>query len=140
MVPAVLRIGALATQCGVSIDTIRYYERCKLLPRAGRSRGGFRLFAPDAVERIRFIKQAQELGFSLEEIGALLTPGGGATCRSVRDLLQAKLTALDERMRAMQEFRHVLTAHLAACERELQQRGEAAECPVMADITRSQRR
>jgi hypothetical protein len=43
-------------------------------------------------------------------------------------------------MRAMQEFRHVLTAHLAACERELQQRGEAAECPVMADITRSQRR
>jgi len=60
MVPSVLRIGALATQCGVSIDTIRYYERCKLLPRAGRSRGGFRLFAPDAVERIRFIKQAQE--------------------------------------------------------------------------------
>jgi MerR family mercuric resistance operon transcriptional regulator len=78
MVPSVLRIGALATHCGVSIDTIRYYERCKLLPRAGRSRGGFRLFAPDAVERIRFIKQAQELGFSLDEVGALLTPGGGA--------------------------------------------------------------
>jgi len=62
MVPSVLRIGALATQCGVSIDTIRYYERCKLLPRAGRSRGGFRLFAPDAVERIRFIKQETGAG------------------------------------------------------------------------------
>ena len=97
------------------------------------------MFAPDAVERIRFIKQAQELGFSLEEVGALLTPGGAATCRSVRDLLQAKRTALDERMRAMREFRHVLTVHLAACERELQQRGEAAECPVMAGSTRSQR-
>ena len=68
-----LKIGEVATLAGVSIDTVRYYERQKLLARAPRSSGGFRFFPPETVERIQFIKQAQELGFSLGEIRELLS-------------------------------------------------------------------
>ena len=63
-----LRIGEVARRAGVSIDTLRYYEKVRLLPRTSRSSGGFRLFAPEHIEKVRFIKQAQELGFSLDEI------------------------------------------------------------------------
>jgi len=61
------RIGEVASRTGVSIDALRYYEKRRLLGRAKRSSGGFRLFANDAVERVLFIRQAQELGFSLAE-------------------------------------------------------------------------
>ncbi|MGH9752543.1 MAG: heavy metal-responsive transcriptional regulator [Blastocatellia bacterium] len=131
-----LRIGEVATRSGVSIDTIRYYERRKLLPRAERSRGGFRLYTPEVVERLRFIKQAQEIGLSLDEIGDLLATGGVAECRRVRDLLQARLEDVDARIKAMRKFRRSLASHLAACERELKERGNAARCPVVIEIAR----
>src|SRR4051794_31196805 len=101
-----LRIGELAARSGVSVDTVRYYERQRLLPSAARTGGGFRLFKPEAVERIRFIKHAQEIGLSLDEIKELMTVGGGAgECRRVRDLLRVKLAELDERIKAMRNFR-----------------------------------
>jgi DNA-binding transcriptional MerR regulator len=135
-----LRIGEVAARSGVSIDTVRYYERRRLLPAAPRTEGGYRLFTPEAVERVRFIKQAQELGFSLDEIGELLTTGGAHECRRVRDLLKVKLTELDERLRLMQEFRKTLAQHLAACERELSRRREEAVCPVLVKISRAEAR
>lgn len=136
MVGSELRIGEVAARAGVSIDTVRYYEKRKLLPRAARTEGGFRLFAPVAVERVQFIKQAQDIGLSLEEIGQLLASGGGAAeCYQMRDLLLAKLTEIDERMRRMQKFRKTLARHLTACEKELQANGEAASCPVVVEIT-----
>lgn len=137
MAQIVLRIGELAAQGGVSIDTIRYYERRKLLPHAGRSSGGFRLYTPEAVERLRFIRQAQEIGFSLDEIGRLLASGGAAECRRVSDLLRAKLGELDERIQAMRRFRHTLADHLEACERELRTHGKSAQCPIIVEITQS---
>jgi DNA-binding transcriptional MerR regulator len=130
-----LRIGELATRSGVSIDTVRYYERRKLLPLAVRSAGGFRLFPCEAVARVSFIKQAQELGFSLEEIAELLTTGGANECRRVRDHLKSKLTELDERLRLMQDFRQTLAQHLAACERELRRYRDDAVCPVLVKIS-----
>ena len=136
-----LLIGEVAERTGVSIDTVRYYERRNLLPRAARTRGGFRVFGPEAVERILFIKQAQGLGFSLDEIERLLTGGGrgAAECRGVRDLLRVKLTELDERMKAMGKFRETLANHLAACEGELKRHGEGAECPVIVEISHVER-
>jgi DNA-binding transcriptional MerR regulator len=139
MTSPVLRIGELAAQSGVSIDTIRYYERRKLLPHAGRTSGGFRLYTPEAVGRLRFIKQAQEIGFSLDEIGELLSSGGAAECQRVRDLLRAKLDELDERIGAMRRFRGTLADHLAACERELKKKGAAAQCPVLTGIAQIRR-
>lgn len=133
-----LRIGEVALRAGVSIDTVRYYERRRLLPAAPRTEGGFRLFAPETVERVRFIKQAQELGFSLDEIGELLTTGGANECRRVRDHLKVKLTELDERILLMREFRRLLSRHLAACEKELDEHGKAAQCPVVVRIARAE--
>jgi DNA-binding transcriptional MerR regulator len=130
-----LRIGEVALRSGVSIDTVRYYERRRLLPAAPRTEGGFRLFSKETVERVRFIKQAQELGFSLDEIGELLTTGGASECRRVRDHLKIKLAELDGRIRLMQDFRKTLNRHLAACERELRRRSEAAVCPVLVEIS-----
>jgi DNA-binding transcriptional MerR regulator len=129
---AELRIGEVAKRSDVSIDTLRYYERLRLLPPTRRSSGGFRLFTPEHIERVQFIKQAQQLGFSLDEIKGLLATGGADECRKVRDLLQRKLTELDERLKSMKGFRRVLAKHLSGCEGELKQHGEAACCPVIA--------
>lgn len=126
-----LQIGEVAKRAGVSIDTLRYYEKMKLLPKPTRSSGGFRLFAPEHIKRVRFIKQAQELGFSLDEIKGVLATGGAEECRRVRDLLKRKLSELDERLKAMKDFRRVLTRHLSACEVELQQHKDSACCPVL---------
>ena len=72
------------------------------------------------------------MGFSLEEIKGLLATGGAEECRKVRDLLQRKLTELDDRLKAMKGFRRVLARHLSECEAELKQHGESACCPVVA--------
>jgi DNA-binding transcriptional MerR regulator len=132
-----LQIGEVAARAGVSVDTIRYYERRKLIKRASRSVGGFRLFAPEAIERIKFIKQAQELGFSLDEVREFLTDGDGINeCRRVRDLLSSKISEIDERMKKMREFRRVLQSNLTACEREIEEHGKEAHCPVIVNIER----
>src|SRR5712691_1654628 len=127
-----LRIGELAARAGVSIDALRYYERLKLLPRAQRTAGGFRLFGPESIECVQFIKHAQELGLTLNEIKGLLATGGAEECRRVRDLLSKKIEELDARMDSMKKFRRVLAIHLIECERELSERGQNACCPVVA--------
>ncbi|MBV8819165.1 MAG: MerR family transcriptional regulator [Acidobacteriaceae bacterium] len=133
-----LRIGEVAEQAEVSIDTVRYYERRHLLPRAHRTQGGFRLFPAETIERIRFIRQAQEVGLSLEEIESIVTVGGGATeCRRISTLLQSKLSVLEARITAMLEFQQRLIHYLRACEVELGTQGTATKCPVIKEITSS---
>jgi MerR family mercuric resistance operon transcriptional regulator len=132
-----LRIGQVATRAGVSVDTIRYYEKRSLLPRAPRSEGGFRLFAVETIERVQFIKQAQEMGFSLDQIATLLTGGGAGECRKVRDLLQAKVQEIRQRMNALRGFTNTLSRHLRACEEELTRSGTAAKCPVIVELGHS---
>ena len=133
-----LQIGEVAARAGVSIDTVRYYEKRRLLARAPRTSGGFRLFTEETVSRIRFIRQAQEIGLSLDEIKGLLAGGGANECRRMSELLRNKLRELDERIKAMQEFRRTLARHLTTCEKELNQRGEAARCPVLVEITQTE--
>ena len=133
------RIGEVAQRAGVSVDTIRYYEKRKLLPPSPRSEGGFRLFAVETIERVRFIKQAQEMGFSLDEIRTLLTGGGSEACGQMRDLLHAKLEEIDQRMNGLRTFKRMLTSHLQACEAELARHGAAAKCPVVAEISHATR-
>ncbi len=130
-----LQIGELAEQAHVSIDAIRYYERRGLLPIAPRTQGGYRLFPALMVERLRFIKQAQELGFSLDEIGTLGGTGRGANCVQVHELLTVKLADLDGRLRRLREFRKTLVGFLAECEEELRTHADSPDCPVVAEIT-----
>ncbi len=129
-----LQIGNVAARSGVSVDTVRYYERLELLPQASRTSGGYRVFSPKAIEQIRFIKQAQELGFSLDEIKGLLTSGGAEECEQVRDLLQGKLSEMDEQIKKMKAFRRILAKHLDECDSELNQNGQNAHCPVLFEI------
>jgi DNA-binding transcriptional MerR regulator len=130
-----LQIGEIATLAGVSVDTVRYYERLKLLPRAARSSGGFRFFPAETVGRIKFIKQAQEMSFSLEEIKQLFLTGGGANqCRTVQDFLSKKLSELETKIEQMRNFKTVLTRHLTDCEKELKANGEQSACPVLTTI------
>jgi len=133
------RIGEVAIRSSVSVDTVRYYERRKLLPAAPRTAGGFRMFTSEAIERVQFIKQAQELGFSLDEIASLLTTNGESDCLRVHDLLDAKVAEIDNRMKAMREFRKKLMRYLAECEEELKKHPDSAQCPVVVEIAHAER-
>jgi DNA-binding transcriptional MerR regulator len=125
------RIGEVSERSGVSIDTVRYYERRHLLPQARRSAGGYRIFTEESIKRVLFIKQAQELGFSLEEIGVLLTDRG---CVRVRDLLDVKVAELDARVKSLQSFREKLSQYLVECEAELKEHPGSTDCPVLDEI------
>ena len=131
-----LQIGEVAGLAGVTVDTIRFYEKRNLLNRAPRSTGNFRLFTPETVERIQFIKQAQEMGLSLDEIQTLLTSDGGASqCQRVRDLLKDKISELESRVKNLRDFKRTLSRHLSACEEELQRHGADSSCPVIVKIS-----
>lgn len=132
---SLLQIGELARLANVSIDTVRYYERRGILPRAARSQAGYRLFSIDSVARVEFIKQGQELGFSLDEITGLLATGGAEECRRVSDLLQAKLIEVDQKIKNMRAFRKTLATHLSKCKNELESMGTNASCPVLVEIS-----
>lgn len=132
---SLLQIGELARIANVSIDTVRYYERRKLLPRAPRSAGGYRLFSFDTVARVEFIKHGQELGFSLDEISELLTTGGAEECRCVSELLETKLVEVDQKIKNMRAFRKTLAEHFSKCKVELESKGANASCPVLIEIT-----
>lgn len=135
-----LRIGEIAQRAGVSVGTIRYYEKRKLLPPASRSNGGYRIFAVETIERVRFIKQAQEMGFSLDDITTLLTGGSVGACGQMRDLLQVKLLEIGERMKGLRVFERTLRRHLQACEKELARHGAEAKCPVIVEISHAAKR
>src|SRR5213594_612245 len=98
-----LRIGAVAEQSGLPVATIRYYESVGLLPPAPRSAAGYRHYADAAVEELRFIKKAQALGFSLEEIREILklSRSGRTPCSRVLDLARRQLAAVDARMQQL---------------------------------------
>ena len=106
------RIGEVAERSDVSVDTVRYYERRKLLPEAPRTAGGYRLFGPEAIERITFIKQAQDLGFTLEEVSTLLSADGTSDCRHVHDLLDAKHGQISHRSDYQDYCTHLSMIHL----------------------------
>lgn len=114
-----LKIGEIAIHSGVSVDTVRYYERLNLLPRAARSSGGFRIFPAETVELIRFIKEAQEMDFSLDEVNQLFSIGGANQCRAVREFLMKKLGDLESKMNQMRNFRKVLNRQLDKCDNGL---------------------
>ena len=130
----VFHIGEVASRSGVSVDTVRFYERRQLLPVAPRKASGYRIFTIAAIERVRFIKLAQELGFTLDEIGILLSVNGDNECAGVHGLLVKKLADLDARMASIQYFRKLLTHYLAECEAELEKHPNSPDCPVLIEI------
>ncbi len=108
-------IGDLAERTGLTAPTIRYYESIGLLKAPTRSATGYRRYTDTTVEELRFIKKAQSLGFSLEEIGEILklSRAGDAPCSHVLDLSRRHLHAVEERIQQLTRFRDQLTAEVA---------------------------
>lgn len=127
-----LKVGAVAELSGVNLQTVRYYEREKLLPPAPRLASGYRVFSHDTVRRVRFIKRAQELGFTLAEIRELLTLRVDARRSSaeVRSIAAGKIADIDERIRALTAMKRALTHLTDRCSG----RGPASECPILEGI------
>lgn len=130
------QIGELARRTALSIDAIRFYERRKLLPPASRTAGRFRLYTAHDIERLRFVKRMQRLGFSLEEIQELtgIRADKAHACASVRQFLKRKLTDVTVKIRELRQLEAELKTDLSKCNRALrQQRGKACACPVLEE-------
>jgi len=133
-----LKIGEAARATGLSVDAIRFYQRERLLKPPPRTEGGFRLFGADHIQNLRFIRKAQELGFSLSDIRQLLyvQNGKGETCSHVRDLLQQKLAAVRGKIGELNRLEGKLKAGLRKCNQELKSKRECLDghCPVLEQI------
>src|SRR5262245_7667146 len=125
-----MTIGAAARAAGVHVETLRYYQRLALVPEPARPAGGFRRYGADTVARLRFIKRAQELGFSLEETRNLLSLGDGRSCEATRRLAEAKLAKIEARLRDLQRMRRALVKLVEACAGARQ----APPCPIIATL------
>lgn len=115
--PQSITIGKLAHEGGVRIQTVRYYERRGLLADPPRARSGYRLYNDDALRRLRFIKQAQLLGFSLSEIQELLSLKlrPGKTCADIRRHARDKIADVESKITELQRIRRALSTLAAAC-------------------------
>jgi MerR family transcriptional regulator, mercuric resistance operon regulatory protein len=122
-----LTIGTLARQGGVNVETIRYYQRRGLLQEPAKPRGGFRRYSPDTVKRIRFIKRAQALGFTLEEITGLLVLDERKACRETRGIAAHKLELIQEKIADLTKMREALSRLVWACDTS----SSGAPCPII---------
>jgi Hg(II)-responsive transcriptional regulator len=124
-----MRTGEVAAEAGVNLQTLRYYERRGLLPKPSRTPAGYRVYSPDAVRLIRFVKRAQELGFTLHEIEELLRlrDTGSESCSEVSAAARAKLDDIEARISSLHAMRRALRILLACCARN----SAARSCPIL---------
>lgn len=110
-----LKIGEVSKQSGIGIEALRFYEKSGLLDKPSRTYSGYRVYDAEVLERLAFIKQAQTLGFSLDEIKRVIEDArtGQSPCDEVREIVRRRLEELDERMREMRRYRKELAETLA---------------------------
>lgn len=127
-----LTVGKVAKQARVNLQTVLYYERRRLLAPVKRTESGYRLYAPETFRVIRFIKNAQELGFSLDEITKLLRlkVGHKAQCGPVKRQAQARLEMVQEKIAGLRAMEKVLRRLIGTCET----RGTTASCPLLESL------
>ena len=127
-----LTIGRLANQAGVNLETVRFYERRGLLPRPPRSASGYRLFPAEAARRLKFIRRAQELGFSLAEIAELLSlrVSRSTTSGDIRARAEAKITDIEAKIKSLESMKKTLRKLTRVCD------GCAplVECPILESL------
>ena len=127
-----MKIGEVAERVGVNPQTIRYYEREGLLPEPPRLASGYRMFPEIAVRRVRFIKRAQELGFSLAEIRDLLSlrDDAGAGARQMRERTKAKIADIEKKIRTLRAIKDALNRMTEKCSGC----GPLSECPILDEL------
>ena len=121
-------IGELSRATGVNIETIRYYERIKMLPSPRRTEGGHRVYGPDEMRSLAFIRRGRELGFTLDEVRALLDLGGPgkASCRDVRKIAAHHLEHIRSKIADLTKLEKLLAGTIAKCSGKI-----APDCPVI---------
>lgn len=129
-----LTIGRLAREAGINLETVRYYERQGLLPKAPRSASGYRLFPIDATRRLRFIRRAQELGFSLKEIRELLALrlSPRTTSAEIKKRAEGKIADIEGKIKSLESMSkslRKLTKSCAGC-------APLSECPILESLDR----
>lgn len=124
-----LTIGEVAKQAHVRIETLRYYERQGLIAMPPRSSSNYRVYPAETVRRVRFIKRAQQLGFSLQEIMELLALRAAPTvaCGDVRERAVTKLNDIEDKIRALQTMQAALVRLIAMCGGN----GPLTDCPIL---------
>lgn len=128
-----LTIGALAKSAGVGVETVRYYQRRGLLSPNGAHKGAFRVYGDDELARLRFIRRAQSLGFSLDEVADLLALDEETDRERARAFAQSKIADVESRIRQLTEMRSALQGLVSCCEHT-----EApAPCPILHALANS---
>lgn len=126
-----MTIGQVASKADVHVETIRYYQRIGLVGEPPRPLGGIRHYDETIVARLRFIKRAQQLGFTLDEVRNLLALEDGQSCRETRALAEKKLTVIEARLADLQRMQKLLKALIAGCDAGKRPRA----CPIIATLT-----
>ena len=126
-----MTIGRLAKQVGVNIDTIRYYERNGLLPEPVRRTSGYREYEAADVRRVQFILRAKELGFTLAEIGELLSLSADRDVRGVKRRAEERLEHVEHKIKELQRVRRGLKTLIDACPGH----GDLEQCPIVAALS-----
>lgn len=126
---AFLSIGKLAKTAGVNLQTIRYYERIRLLPKPKTKESGYREYTEQDLSRLIFIKKAKELGFSLKEIAQLLAlkVDKRKTCADVREMAESSIVMIQEKIETLKNFAEALKKLSAQCHGS----GPTSECPIL---------
>ncbi|MCL6683756.1 MerR family transcriptional regulator [Sphingomonas alba] len=119
-------IGGLAKAAGVGVETVRYYQRRGLLPEPPRPHGEVRRYCDEDVQRLKFIRSAQAAGFTLAEIGELIALDASDDRARARELAQARVAAIDEKILALQEARDALSGLATACAKK-----RGGPCPIL---------
>ncbi len=124
-----LTIGQLAKHAGVGVETVRFYERKALLDGPPRTASGYRQYSQDVVRRIRFIRLAKELGFSLKEVAELLSlrVDPETTCAEVKAQAEDKITDIDAKLQDLQRMKETLVQLVTTCSG----RGPISQCPIL---------
>ncbi|MBI3185134.1 MAG: MerR family DNA-binding protein [Myxococcales bacterium] len=124
-----LTIGSVAKAAEVGVETIRFYEREGLIAEPPRRASGYRQYPPQTVRRVRFIRRAKDLGFTLKEVGELLSlrVDPSTACPDVREMTRAKIQHIEQRIAELSRMREVLERLARAC----RGRGPTSECPIL---------
>jgi MerR family mercuric resistance operon transcriptional regulator len=122
-----ITVGQLARAAAVNVETVRYYQRIGLLPMPRRDYGSIRRYLADDLKRIRFIKRAQKLGFSLDEVALLLGLSDGRHCAETKALAETRLAVVEEKIADLEAIRQALKGLVAKCSRG----SRGCGCPVI---------
>jgi DNA-binding transcriptional MerR regulator len=141
---AFLQIGDVSSQTGLSADTIRFYERERLLQRPARSTGGFRLYSKSDIADLDLIRNAQNLGFSLQEIRDLvaLRNSRHPDCGQVEKMLEHKIASVRVKIDALRKLERELQRRMIRCQANLHnaEMGKAEDCPALSEISQTKGR